>query len=621
MPNDEIFVPERRAFPRRLVIVAVVVILAAAAGVMLWRTVYRSAATQHYLTAPVQRTTLADSVAATGPIAAATAVPLNFKNSGKVAEIDVNVGDQIKAGQVLAKLEPTDLQAQLRQAQANLAVAQAKLDGMLAGPRAEQVAQLQANVDIAKQKLATIRNGPRAEVVAQAQAALDSAREKLAAMESGPRPETVAQAQANLDAAKAKLDQLKSGPTKEQLDAAEAQVRLARNQLYSAQSNADAQIGSGRSVFTKDIKEAQSGVAWEQINVAEAQLAALKSPPTPEVLSQAQAAVGAAQQGLNLAKTPFTEHDLAQARKTVDAAQQQLDLAKAPYTEQDIEQAQATVRAAEQALRLAQTPYTKSDLDGARAQVAAQQALVGLAQANLDSATLTAPSDGVVTAINGAVGQWLIGGSISGAAASAASGANNSTSNATTNFISLTDLNHLLVAAQINEADIGRIAPGQPVSFTVDAFPNQTFDGTVAVVQPLGTTSQNVVSYLALISIKPIQAKLLPGMTANVKVTVDKRPDVLVVPAAAISFAQAQAAAPGQSSSAPGQRCSWSIELARRNFTRSKSAPAMGSIRKSSPDWTPASSWPLASRVTEIGVTRWRTGAQVSPQRHKGHKG
>ncbi len=79
----------------------------------------------------------------------------------------------------------------------------------------------------------------------------------------------------------------------------------------------------------------------------------------------------------------------------------------------------------------------------------------------------------------------------------------------------------------------------------MDAF-RQTFDGRVAVVQPLGATSQNVVSYPVRILGRADPARWLPGMTANITITVDQRPSVLVVPAAAISFAQAQTASGGQ---------------------------------------------------------------------------
>src|SRR5579871_3558147 len=103
MLADEILIPKRRGLPWQQIAIMILAVLAIGAGVVYWRTVHSSTPAQRYLTAPVQHTDLAQTIAATGPIIAPSAVPLNFKNSGKVAEIDVKVGDTVTAGQVLAK--------------------------------------------------------------------------------------------------------------------------------------------------------------------------------------------------------------------------------------------------------------------------------------------------------------------------------------------------------------------------------------------------------------------------------------------------------------------------------------------------------------------------------------
>jgi HlyD family secretion protein len=103
----------------------------------------------------------------------------------------------------------------------------------------------------------------------------------------------------------------------------------------------------------------------------------------------------------------------------------------------------------------------------------------------------------------------------------------------------------------VNEADVGRVKAGQPVTFTVDAYPGQTFEGNVAVVQPLGTPVNNVVTYTVTVDINPPSVQLLPGMTANVTILTTSVPNALVVPSSAISFAQSQGGAAGSPSSAP----------------------------------------------------------------------
>jgi hypothetical protein len=147
---------------------------------------------------------------------------------------------------------------------------------------------------------------------------------------------------------------------------------------------------------------------------------------------------------------------------------------------------------------------------------------------------------GTVASVGAAPGQWVSGGT----GASIPSG-----------LIQLADLDHLVVVAQVNEADMARLAVGNPASFTVSAFPGQTFTGRVSEVQPQGTSVQNVVLYGVTIAVDAsptgAAARLLPGMTASATVEVDRRQNVVVVPSAAITFAQSQGVtAPGVTTAA-----------------------------------------------------------------------
>ncbi|MCL5264375.1 MAG: efflux RND transporter periplasmic adaptor subunit [Chloroflexi bacterium] len=232
---------------------------------------------------------IASSLSYTGDVKPKAQISLSTKSMGRIEGISVDVGSKVKAGEVIGHLDRASLEAQLRQAEAGLAVAKAK----------------------------------------QAQ------------LEAAPRDETLAQVDANLRAAQARLAQLKAGPTPEQLDEAETAVRVAKNQLYAVQAQADAMIGSkavafGQAVFTKDMKEAQSGTAYEQVKLAEARLAELKAGATKEQLDQAQAAVDAAQAQLDLAKNPFTKNDFDAAAAGVKQAQANIDLVNAQLAETNI---------------------------------------------------------------------------------------------------------------------------------------------------------------------------------------------------------------------------------------------------------------------------------------------
>jgi HlyD family secretion protein len=176
---------------------------------------------------------------------------------------------------------------------------------------------------------------------------------------------------------------------------------------------------------------------------------------------------------------------------------------------------------------------SKSDFDAAKlavdtsqAQLRSTQAQLVQAQASLDQARvnrqhaiITAPIDGIVIQRSVDIGQTV--------AASLQS---------PTIFQIAADLTRMQVNASIDESDIGRIAAGQAVSFHVDAYPNETFTGTMTQVRLQPTVVQNVTTYSAIIDVPNAALKLKPGMTATVDVEIARRDDVVRVPSAALRF-------------------------------------------------------------------------------------
>jgi HlyD family secretion protein len=103
-------------------------------------------------------------------------------------------------------------------------------------------------------------------------------------------------------------------------------------------------------------------------------------------------------------------------------------------------------------------------------------------------------------------------------------------------FVIANDLSRMQILASVDESDIGKIQAGQPVTFTVQSFPDRTFNGTVEQVRLNSTTVNNVVSYTAVVSVSNEDGKLLPGMTASVKLQTASADDVLTVPSTALRF-------------------------------------------------------------------------------------
>src|SRR5207253_327322 len=108
--------------------------------------------------------------------------------------------------------------------------------------------------------------------------------------------------------------------------------------------------------------------------------------------------------------------------------------------------------------------------------------------------------------------------------------------NAPSLFLIAKDLTRLQIWTSVNEADIGQIHPGQPVSFTVDAHPSEKFRGMVSQIRLNATMTQNVVTYTVVVDCDNASGKLLPYLTANVQFEVSNRPNVLEVPNAALRW-------------------------------------------------------------------------------------
>jgi HlyD family secretion protein len=126
---------------------------------------------------------------------------------------------------------------------------------------------------------------------------------------------------------------------------------------------------------------------------------------------------------------------------------------------------------------------------------------------------------------------------------------------APTLFTIAQDLTRMQVETSVDEADIARIQTDTPVTFTVDAFPGETFTGTVAQIRKAPQVAQNVVTYIVVVAVANPAGKLLPGMTANVKFMTAQKADVLKVPNTALRFRPPGAAAstPAATSSPPAQ--------------------------------------------------------------------
>jgi HlyD family secretion protein len=225
--------------------------------------------------------------------------------------------------------------------------------------------------------------------------------------------------------------------------------------------------------------------------------------------------------------------DLENARANLSAARANLEKARASavqtradyqrtqglaqagvMSQQQLDLARANAESADAAVSAAQAQVLQAD-----AQVKQRNAQVQVAQTNLTHTVIRAPIDGTVIARSVDVGQTV--------AASL---------QAPTLFTIAQDLTKMLVYTKTDESDVGRIRPGQPVTFKVDAFPTETFRGRVKEVRMNATVVQNVVTYDTVIEFDNPETKLFPGMTAYVTIPVARAENILKIPNSALRY-------------------------------------------------------------------------------------
>ena len=293
------------------------------------------------------------------------------------------------------------------------------------------------------------------------------------------------------------------------------------------------QIKSRRDAARADLSQARADLAMRRAQVERSRASRLKADATLRDVAAQKDRVAA---------------QLAEARRNLDrqtelnarnvGSQTALESAR---TQAEIQRAALASSEAQIAALQAEASGLQADIALAEAQVAAADAAILQREAklrdieiDLGRTEIRSPVDGVVIKRDIDLGQTV--------AASLS---------APTLFTVAQDLKVVDIHANIDEADVGRLKPGQPVSFTVNAYPNRTFDGTVRSVRLGAQTLQNVVTYTAVIAVENSDMALLPGMTANLAVTTDERPNALRVSNAALRFRPPGGGAPAPIPAAP----------------------------------------------------------------------
>jgi HlyD family secretion protein len=450
----------RSARRKPLVWALVAVALLAVAGTAL----YLSSSTANTVTTTnntyaVTRGSVVASVAGSGSVAANQTLDLSFSTAGTVVETSVALGDEVSAGQVLARLDDAMLQLLVVNAQANLDSAQAQLDALQAGPTAAELTSAQWAVVNAEVQVQQLTEGPTAADVTAARSALLSAQDNLAMLQAGSDPVAIANAQAALEQAK--------------------------NSLYSQQMSRDATC-------------AKPGVPCDQANV---------------MVGNGEISVRQAQAALDRLLAGPTQTELQVAQYAVQQANARLAALFTAPTAEQTEAAQLQLQNAQARLDELTAGAAAADLAKAQASVAAAQLSLTQAQAALEAATLRAPFDGIVTALN------LSNGAAIGSGATA---------------LTLLDRSGLHVDLKLSENSAVKVQAGQPVTLTFVSLNGKTVTGTVSYVSPVAETTNGVVTYAVRVNLAGSDAEIRIGMTANLVIVTAQKDNVLLVPNTAL---------------------------------------------------------------------------------------
>ena len=424
-----------------------------------------------YIFAPVERGPITQKVSASGNVAAPDTIDLQFQQGGKLTGVGVVVGESVLAGEVLARQDTSVLHAQLQQAQAAEASAQAKLDALEAGTRPESIAVSEAQVQADQTALSQARQALIDAIEAAYTQADDAVHTKADQFFTQPK---TAYASVTLSAP-------------EGWKATVERERVAIEPLLASWQASNATL-STQSDLARAASEAAQNLATiaQFLTDSNSMLTAITDGTDVSVYT---ALVSAARTSINTAASTLTS---AQTSVAADAA---------------------TLEKDQKSLALAKAGSTPQDIAAQQAAVAQAKANVSAIQAQIAQFELIAPVAGTVTAVNGSPGEAVA-------------------PNAT--VISILPNAKLQVDVNLSEVNVANVQVGQRVDISLDAFPDDEWQGVVSSVDPAQTIIGGAVYYKTTVLFSKSDPRIKAGMTANVLIETGTASSTLVVPQSAL---------------------------------------------------------------------------------------
>jgi HlyD family secretion protein len=425
----------------------------------------------------VQQGSITQTVSVTGNTTPAESLDLAFQNGGTIARVQKNAGDTVNAGDVLVTLDTGSLQAQLAEEQASVQAAQAQLASLQAGAQPADIQESQAAVAAAQQTLAnTYTNVPSTLEGAYAQA-YDAVRNQLSpffmnAESINPQLTFTVNDSQTLN-----------------------NITSERVQASTELNNWESEMSSLAATAPTSTLQTMLANGSEHLNIIQTLLT-----------TAAQALI----EENGLSATTLASYKSALATAVNETTQAQTSVSTAA---QNIASEEIAITQAQAALNLKLAGSTTQQIQAQQAQVAEAQANVQGIEVQIQEASLVSPIAGVVTVQNAQVGEIAQPGAT---------------------MTSVISTSNLEVDAYVPETDIGKVAIGNPVNMTFDAFQGQTFTGKVFYIDPAQTILSGVVDYKIKVSFDNPGSNMKSGLTANLDIQTETHDNAFILPQYAV---------------------------------------------------------------------------------------
>lgn len=448
----------------KLITIVGVAVLVVAAAVVVGRMVFatkngdKDSNAPAVQTATVERGDIAVTIDATGTIKPLNIVEISSKASGKILELKVDAGDYVEKDEIIAVIEKTYVEISLDQAQADLKAAEARLQ--------------QSQIDIQLQKEQSKIQ------IRQAEESLGEAKKRLEQLKEQIRLEKIANKRGVKDA-------------ENSLKIANLRYKLLTSETVRDETKKRAQASVTQDKVSMDLAEKEHKRNTELHDQELISKAALEASEAQ--FQSAKARYDSSVEQLKLVEQPASEVELELAQADIKKAEFSLEVAHEKIEaeksrDMDIELQQQRITQAEDSLLLAETnkkqiERKERDLESSKASLKRSQGQLDLRQIEYEDTVIKAPISGTVLEKKVEEGQ-VITSRLSSLASSEGQ-----------TLVTMADLNTVYVVTEVDETDIGKVQIGQPVTITVEAYPDMPFDGEVLKIAPLGQVIQNITTF------------------------------------------------------------------------------------------------------------------------------